>query len=73
MSTRRRKPDSQPRIRARKEHACLVQMALNTGSLFQFYTGYKEQSPVILLEYTLRETIDPEKLQAALEKIKAAL
>lgn len=46
----------------------MVQMALNTGSLFQFYTGCKEQSPVILLEYTLRETIDPEKLQAALTR-----
>ena len=41
---------------------------IDAGGLSQFYTGYKEQSPTLLLEYTLKEAIDPERLQAAVEK-----
>ncbi|MBQ6365319.1 MAG: hypothetical protein IJI61_02790 [Oscillospiraceae bacterium] len=41
---------------------------IDAGGIEQFYTGYKDQSPVMLLSYTLKETVVPEKLQRALEK-----
>ena len=41
---------------------------IDAGGIGQFYTGYKDQSPVMLLSYTLKETVVPEKLQRALEK-----
>ena len=41
---------------------------MDAGGLLQFYTGWREPSPVMLLEYTLYETVDREKLQKALEK-----
>ena len=40
---------------------------IDTGGLMQFITGRKEQSPTVLLEYTLDRIIDKEKLQNALE------
>ena len=41
---------------------------LDAGGLSQFYTGWRELSPVMLLEYTLYEAVDRDKLQIALEK-----
>ena len=38
---------------------------MDMGGFSQFYTGYLEPSPVILVEYTMKEPVDPEKLQAA--------
>ena len=38
---------------------------IDTGGFSQFYTGVLEQSPVLLLAYTLKEKVDAEKLQAA--------
>lgn len=42
-----------------------MERKIDAGGLTQFYVGVKEQSPVILLEYSLKEPVDPEKLQAA--------
>ena len=41
---------------------------MDAGGLLQFYTGWREPSPVMLLEYTLYGAVDREKLQTALEK-----
>ena len=41
---------------------------IDVGGLSQFYTGRKELSPTMQLEYTLKETVDPEKLQDALNR-----
>ena len=41
---------------------------IDVGGLSQFYTGWKELSPTILLEYSLRKEIYPEKLQDALNR-----
>ncbi len=42
-----------------------MERIIDTGGYFQFITGYQEQTPTMLLEYTLNEPVDPEKLQAA--------
>lgn len=42
--------------------------AIDVGGLSQFYTGWKELSPSMLLEYTLKEAIHPEKMQDALKR-----
>ena len=41
---------------------------IDVGGLSQFYTGRKELSPTMQLEYTLKEAVDPEKLQDALNR-----
>ena len=41
---------------------------IDTGGLLQFITGRKEQSPTVLLEYTLDRIIDKDRLQGALER-----
>ena len=41
---------------------------IDTGGLHQFITGRKEQSPTVLLEYTLDRTVDRDRLQNALEQ-----
>ena len=41
---------------------------IDTGGLLQFITGKKEQSPTVLLEYTLDQNIDKDRLQNALER-----
>ena len=41
---------------------------IDTGGLLQFITGRKEQSPTVLLEYTLDRIIDKDRLQSALER-----
>ena len=33
---------------------------IDVGGLSQFYTGRKELSPTMQLEYTLKEAVDPE-------------
>ena len=42
-----------------------MRQEIDTGGFSQFYTGVLEQSPVLLLAYTLKEKVDVEKLQAA--------
>lgn len=41
---------------------------IDTGGLLQFITGKKEQSPTILLEYTVDRIIEKDRLQNALER-----
>lgn len=55
----------QARLRSRTESR-FMQRNIDTGALSQLYIGYREQSPVIVVEYTLKEAVDEEKLQNAL-------
>ena len=41
---------------------------IDTGGLLQFITGKKEQSPTVLLEYTLDQIVDKDRLQNSLER-----
>ena len=41
---------------------------IDVGGLSHFYTGWKELSPTIVLEYTLKEAVHPGKLQDALKR-----
>ena len=41
---------------------------IDAGGVVQLLTGIREQSPAILIEYRIRESVDREKLRAATEK-----
>ncbi len=43
----------------------IIQRKIDTGALSHFYTGCHEQSPVMMLSYSLKEAVDAERLQAA--------
>ena len=49
----------------RKKNNSIMARKIDTGGLSQFYTGYQEQSPVMLLDYTLKKAVNPVKLHAA--------
>ena len=43
-----------------------MKRSVDAGGLSQFFTGPKEQSPVMWLEYTMKEEVNPEILLSAL-------